>query len=343
MTPMVNSDSIGYLMEWTAVIAYAGLPDMQAGSLGIADGKAGALIFLSLRSELHDDGEDREKAQGLFTEIMQTLTDPGRSPDRAFLTGDPGAVRAVTFLSELGLIEQSRDLDRLLRLSLDRRNFINSIPSIPIPDPDVYGEAIAYMSLFREEEETLERYSLQEQLISLTDNCLRLLEDPVAPLYHPGDMRTSFRHSILRFATGIRDKGIFPYKARRIISSIRDHVAETGDSMSNPDIHSAILLSLLGDRSAVAECLRRQKGNALVEDLAQLSLFSMAYSLPGLLAEGLEGTDPQTLTGCCKDAIETNTDPSQIMTLASGLMYLEMTPDISPITQHQNQRNPQDA
>lgn len=317
--------------------------DFNIKSLGMSDGKGAALIFLSLRSELYDDENDREKAQELFTEIIRVLSSNRPSPDRTLLTGDTGAVRAVTFLSDLGLIEQDPDIDRILRLSLERRNFINSIPSIPMPDPDVYGEAIAYLSLFRDEDETLERYSLQEYLISLTDNCLRLLEDPVPPLYHPKDMRPSFRHSILRFAMGIRDKGIFPYKAQRIISSIRYHVAELENSSSNSDIHSAILRSLLGDHNAVTECLRRQKDNALLEDLAQLALFSMAYSLPWLLAEGLEGTDPQTLTGCCKYAIETNTDPSPIMTLASGLMYLEMTPDISPITQHQNQRNPQDA
>lgn len=316
---------IEYLIEQT----YLQLQSFNRNSIGIADGKAAALIFLSLRSELYDDENDREMAQELFTEIMQTLIDQRRSPDRAFLTGDPGAVRAVTFLMEIGLIEESADIARLLRHNLDRRNFINTIPSIPMPDPDVYGEALAYLSLFREEDETLDRYSLQEYLISHTDNCLRLLENPVPPIYHPKDMYPSFRHSILRFAMGIREKGIFPYKAQRIISSIRNHVDEIEISTSKPDIHTAILRSILGDRYAIAECLRGKKENALLEDLSQLALFSKVYSLPHLIAAGMEAADTNALRNCIRDASGDNTNFYKIMTIASGLMYLEIASDIT--------------
>lgn len=295
---------------------------IQSQSLGITDGKAAALIFLSLRSELYDDERDREVAQELFVEIMRTLSEMGRSPDRIFLTGDTGAVRAITFLMDLGIIERSPEIDLILRKNLDRKTSVNSIPSIPVPDPDIYGEAIAYLSLLREGEHTPQRYSLQEYLISLTDQCLRLLTEPVPPLYRPEDMRPSFMHSILRFADGILGKGIYPFKARRIISLIRSRRQAPSDFTEDRDIHTAILDFLAGDRDAVSRHLRQADTASLPGDLSILSRFSIVYSRPELLSAGLAEVGEVII----KDMIG-DTSPesaSRTFNLASGLMYLEL-------------------
>ena len=304
--------------------AYPLSPCLMTDSIGIADGKAAALIFLSLRSELCGDEADREKAQLLFTEIMETLADGSRTPDITFMTGDPGAVRGVTFLTELGLIETDHTIDRILRNALERRNFINTIPAIPMPDPDIYGEAIAFLSLFREDDESLWRYSLQEYLISLTDNCLRLLTEAVPTLYDPADMKPSFRHSILRFALGIMEKGIFPSKAERIVSAIKDYVHHDHGSQE-ACIHSAITRSLLGDRDAVGEYMRKVAPEAALADLSQLALFSMAYACPRLLAEGVAAAGEKTLAKIIDSGYVTATTPMSAVTTASGLMYLKLT------------------
>lgn len=300
--------------------AYPLSPCLMTDSIGIADGKAAALIFLSLRSELCGDEADREKAQSLFTEIMETLADGSRTPDRTFMTGDPGAVRSVTFLTELGLIETDHTIDRILRNALERRNFINTIPSIPMPDPDIYGEAISFLSLFPEDDESLWRYSLQEYLISLTDNCLRLLTEAVPPLYDPTDMKTSFRHSILCFALGIMEKGIFPSKAKRIVSAIKDYAPNNLSS-----IHSAITHSLLGESDAVGEHMRKVAPENAPADLSQLALFSMAYACPQLLAEGVAAAGKKTLEKIIDSGYMAATTPMSAVTIASGLMYLKLT------------------
>ena len=294
------------------LVVCSDLPDIQTDSIGIAGGKSAALIFLSLRSELYGYGDDRVRAQSLFTEIMETLADHSRTPDRIFMTGDPGAVRSVTLLTELGLIEPDPEISRILRNALERRNFINTIPSIPMPDPDIYGEALAFLSLFRDNEDSLERYSLQEHLISLTDNCLRLLTEAVHPLYDPADMKPSFMHSILRFALGIREKGIFPSKAQRIVSVIRDNTHRK-EGCDKTDIHAAILRHMLGDQEALRRYIGRLSPSDRLSGLSQLALFSMAYAIPDLLADGLQGVSEAAI------------DAEHSLNLASGLMYLRLT------------------
>lgn len=307
VTPLTQSPQ-----SLSSHVAYSHLPEIPTDSIGISGRKSAALIFLSLRSELYGDGDDRVRAQSLFTEIMETLADHSRTPDRMFMTGDPGAVRSVTLLTELGLIEPDPEISRILRNALERRNFINTIPSIPMPDPDIYGEALAFLSLFRDNDETLERYSLQEYLISLTDNCLRLLTEAVPPLYDPTDMKPSFRHSILRFALGIREKGIFPSKAQRIVSVIRDNVRRK-EGRGDTDIHDAILRHMLGDREALRKYIGRLSPSDRLSDLSQLALFSMAYARPDLLADGLQGVGDAAI------------DAEHSLNLASGLMYLQLT------------------
>ena len=303
---------------------------LRNDSTGIADGKGARLIFLSLRSELYNDESDREKAQDLFMEIIDILADNNHQPDRLFLTGDTGAVRAITLLTEIGLIERDVNIDRILRTHLNKRYFINSIPSVPMPDPDIYGEALAYLSLFKKDEESPERYALQEYLISMTDNCLRLLTDPVFPIYSPDEMRTSLRHSILHFASGIRDNGIFPYKAERIISIIKDYAGNISNETGYLDIHQAILLHLIGNHDAIARHIRHASERTIISDLAQLALFSMIYSRPDLLADGLVATDREILGRGLREATASS-KTGMLTSIASGIMYGKILQTHSPV------------
>lgn len=306
------------LTEEMIHIIHQRMADMEWDRMSLKDGKIGAFIFYSLYSEIYDSEADREKAQTIFLEIIEDFNHNYGRLDRIFLKGAMSFVWAVGFLKKKDMIEDSPALDSILRRYLDCRNYINTIPSVPFPDKCFYGEGVCYMSLFREED-TLERYALQEYLLSMIDNCGRMLTASVDPIYDPEDMELSFLHSVLYFLKETNRHNIYPTKADRLISLIR----EKYNNHKGQSIDSGILGYLLGygfeyGRSSANSIMEPEK---ICKELSEVSLYSMIYSDHGILDAYIENIGEAAL-GSVRDYIATSVSASlSVMGVGCGLLF----------------------
>ncbi|MCM1141601.1 MAG: hypothetical protein NC453_23765, partial [Muribaculum sp.] len=163
-------------------------------SISLIGGKTGMLLLSSLYSSCFTDEHVRELSGEIFNSALREV----KFYNRSFLTGNLGFVWAVNYLKRKDIVDSSPTLEKTLREILNLKP-LNNIAPVYIPDPGTfYDEAITVLS-FLNEEDTLQRYSFQERLIGIMDDCERLLTYTVPGIYNHSDMKCSFLHSLVYF------------------------------------------------------------------------------------------------------------------------------------------------
>ncbi len=266
--------------------------------INLMGGKTGLLLFTSLYSSLFED----ERLRDISEKIFNCALKDAKYFNRSFLTGSLGFVWAVNHLKELDIIESTPNLEKDLKGILNLKP-LNNIAPVYIPAPGIfYDEAITVLS-FLNEEETLQRYSFQERLIGIVDDCERLLTYTIPGLYDPADMKCSFLHSMVYFLMRVNEIGIYPTKTRKII----DMVPWNKYLDSDKTVHSEIL-SYLRSRH-LSDTINNGYSQQFAENLSLTGYYSMIYNTPKMFIEDLERR-PDSLTKISK-------------MLASGSLHFE--------------------
>lgn len=290
-------------------------------SISLVNGKIGLLLFFALFSENQNDDISREKANDLFSELIQTVVREIRTLDRKFFNGALSIIWACRLLMKLDIIENSDELSSILEKYFSNKYYLNIAPSILLPDDFFYGEAITALSLF-EDEETLKRYSLQEHLIAMVDYCERLLTTPVPGLFSPDEIEPSFLHSMMFFLTRIEALGFYPTKVRHLYEIIHNRM----QSDTHPtDLHSSLLYYIIyGTYPDISTLLSSDIPN-LCHTLSFVGLYSVIYENPSMLFDILKDLSDTTTCALIKYVESDTKDSNCLIGFAIGLMYAEIT------------------
>lgn len=243
--------------------------------LSLVNGMVGLLLYHSLHSELYSDTEERRYCQDLITEIGNLIIKSDKL-DRNFFNGPLSFPYIVRLLAGMDILDYDQDLKNFLAKNLMRIETMNTVPSIITGDRLCVGEALFLISLFDCKEDSLDRYSLQESIITFIDHCGRLLNEDVPPLYYWNEMSCQYLHSIYFFLQWNKNYGIYPTKVDKLLRRMDNFSKELGGK--DCATHQQILRKLQGkDIRFYVDALKTP--DERLNSIAILGIYSFLYGI----------------------------------------------------------------
>ena len=188
---------------------WKGLPPYLKG------GQMGMCMFMALYSEYRNCGKARSLSARILPEVIKFIQ---YMPNR-LLDGKTGIAWGMKYLSNNAILEED-DTIRNIHSTIQNEclNYCFATP-IYLPEKEyLFSIGIYWAQLFKQED-SLERYIIEERLLALVDECDRQLHCTIKGIYSPKDMPLSVLHSILYFLKKINKEHIDSYQTQKLIES----------------------------------------------------------------------------------------------------------------------------
>lgn len=189
-----------------------------------------------------------------------------------FMTGNSGIIWGLRKLQNMGVIEQSEVLERLVDIIIQHglSNYYSQSKSITSQN-EIYPWGITLLP-FWNGSETLSRYLFEEKILLCLIECERILNGDVLFPFLSAEKGCAFLHSILYFASKAYSLGIGTVRAKRIVDNITAFSHIVGHLQSSVD--AAILNTLLYQTPV---CMPNR-----ADLLPYLGTIAMVYNMPKL-------------------------------------------------------------
>ena len=184
---------------------WKGLPPYLKG------GQMGMCMFMALYSEYRNCGKARSLSARILPEVIKFIQ---YMPNR-LLDGKTGIAWGMKYLSNNAILEED-DTIRNIHSTIQNEclNYCFATP-IYLPEKEyLFSIGIYWAQLFKQED-SLERYIIEERLLALVDECDRQLHCTIKGIYSPKDMPLSVLHSILYFLKKINKEGLCSFNRFR--------------------------------------------------------------------------------------------------------------------------------
>ena len=237
---------------------WKGLPPYLKG------GQMGMCMFMALYSEYRNCGKARSLSARILPEVIKFIQ---YMPNR-LLDGKTGIAWGMKYLSNNAILEED-DTIRNIHSTIQNEclNYCFATP-IYLPEKEyLFSIGIYWAQLFKQED-SLERYIIEERLLALVDECDRQLHCTIKGIYSPKDMPLSVLHSILYFLKKINKEHIDSYQTQKLIESAEN-------------VYSKIKSKELLD------------DYFYLEFLGNLGFYSLLYSYPDIFSAALKRLNEQ--------------------------------------------------
>ncbi|MDO5419624.1 MAG: hypothetical protein Q4F50_06140 [Bacteroides sp.] len=241
-------------------------------------GKTGLMLFLTLYSEVVNNTH----ARNLSTRILFSLVRDNTTARHTILTGKLGMAWALYFLCQKEILEKNESLEGILASIRKEFMFMYYTSPLMIVDDENLFSAGIYSLIQCSDEESLERYRLEERLINLVDECERQLTLSIEGIWNPEDLPLSMLHSYLFFLQTCVEKKSFTYKANLLLTQIKERYKLTQDK---PLCDDYIYQILLGEEEMLIPISSTDE--ALFELLGKIGFYSLLYNHPPLFQGAL--------------------------------------------------------
>lgn len=258
---------VKYIYRRLAKEEWASLPS------GLKGGKMGLTVFFALYSDSFSNNRSRKLSAKILYNLLQDIA----SLPYGLVLGKLGIAWSLYLLCKRGILERDEPLDDLFKSIL--REYICRQYSKPIQliaGDDLFSGGI-YMLRQRNTDSSLERYSVDEGLIGLVDECERQLTQSIKYIYRPEDMPLSRLHSILFFLTQISEKKIYPYKANALLCHVKERFVQMKEK---PLCDEYIYHFLMQDDQAIVPVNLEDRHLFLL--MGELGFYSLLYDNQGI-------------------------------------------------------------
>lgn len=258
---------IGHIYHRLAKEAWAFLPSELKG------GKIGLAVFFALYSDSFNNNSSRKLSAKILYNLLQDIS----SLPYGLVSGKMGIAWSLYLLYQRGILEQDEPLHDLFKSI--RSEYIyrrHTQPIQLIAGEDLFSEGI-YMLRQRNTDNPLERYSADERLISLVDECERQLTQSIKYIYRLEDMSLSRLHSILFFLKQISEKKIYPYKANKLLCHVKERFSQMKEK---PICDEYIYHFLMQDDKAIVPTNLEDRNLFLF--MGELGFYSLLYDNQGI-------------------------------------------------------------
>lgn len=192
--------------------------DFSAIPFGLSRYRLYIGLFLVLYSEDTENLRSRKKAKELLYDVIKNVE---LLPD-TFLFGKMSFGWEILFLCKQGFIELDSGVQNLLdRISSLSSYSLNGHPFQLSLYDGLFSKGI-YKLMQRPNDESLNRYVIDEELIIFVDECEKLLSHTIEHIYYPHHLSLRELNSILYFLKEVEYRKIFPYKARILIDKVNE-------------------------------------------------------------------------------------------------------------------------
>lgn len=238
-------------------------------------GKIGLVVFLALYSDSFSNNSSRKLSTMILYNLLQDIS----SFPYGLVSGKMGIAWSLYLLYQRGILEQDEPLHDLFKSI--RNEYIyhqHSKPVQLIAGENLFSGGI-YMLQQRSSstDSSLERYSADEGLIGLVDECERQLTQSIKYIYRPEDMPLSRLHSILFFLKQIGEKKIYPYKANALLCHVKERFSQMKEK---PLCDEYIYHFLMQDDKAIVPT--NMEDMALFFFMGELGFYSLLYDNQGI-------------------------------------------------------------
>lgn len=237
-------------------------------------GKMGLCLFLALYSELTQNSKVRSVAVSVLNEACRSV----RSLPCSLLYGNMGIIWGIKYLSRKGILEENGEIFNLYTYVMNEyMRCFSSMPVQIVKDDRLFSGGI-FMFQQWNEEDSLERYSLDEKLIGMVDECERQLKLTIKNIHEPNKMSLSMIHSILFFLLKMDEVDIYPYKTKHLIEYVpKVYCALDKNSFSDDYIYHVLM-----DDDVKKMDFNGLDNDALFRFVGEVGFYSLLYNIPNI-------------------------------------------------------------
>lgn len=162
---------------------------------GLRGGKIGCMLFVALYSECMKNA----RARNLSTRMLQDIISDKTVQHYTLISGKLGAAWALYVLNRKGILEKDEALNGILTsFRMKYAIYYSTAPYQILEDDNLFSSGI-YTLAQHPDNDTLERYQVEERLISLVDECERQLSQEFITHFLQSNWTPSMLHSYIFF------------------------------------------------------------------------------------------------------------------------------------------------
>lgn len=244
--------------------------DLTMLPTGLRGGKMGWCLFLAIYSEISGNSRARHLSSVLMSETLICV----RSMPTGLTEGLGGIIWALEYLKAKNMIEMDENLRKIYNYAMTER-MVNSSTSATHNLEDPFLTSALYSLFSYKPAETAAHYMNVENLIYLTDECERIMTEPVKELYDPKQLPVSMLTSMLYFLKKVDAWHIYPFQIGRLLKLVPILFEEIKGSNTLDDYAYHVLMS---DKSCVLEIKGTVSEAAKL--LGTLGFYSLIYDCP---------------------------------------------------------------
>lgn len=249
-------------------------------------GKMGMGMFMALYSEYKNCRKARNVSAQILPEVLKSM----HNLPNHILNGKAGIVWGIKYLSKKNILEEDHTIRSTYRNIWNE--FLECCFMTPLYLPEnesLFSIGIYSAQLFKQED-SLERYIVEERLLALIDECDRLLHNTIRGIYSPKDMSLSMLHSILYFLQKMNKEGIYSYLTQKLIEST-DNIYST---IKSKEISDDYIYHILKEKEKTLP--KNRKTNFYIDFLGNLGFYSLLYENPDIFNTTLNQLKEQNLS-----------------------------------------------
>lgn len=252
--------------------------EWQGLPFGLRNGRIGLMTFMALYYEFTHNG----KAHDLTGKILQNVQKERMAHNATLMNGNLGLAWTLDLFKKKGLIEHDTSLKNLQgTIFLDfMRNHYHSPISLTVED-GLFSAGI-YTLMQLPDNDSYERYSMEERIISMIDECERQLNQSIKGFFCPEKLGLTALNSYMYFLKTCADKRIFPYKADLLLSRVHDLYCMLEEK---PACDNFVYNYLKSPGRALIH--PTNTNSQLLEVLGDIGFYSLLYGLPKMFLQAL--------------------------------------------------------
>ena len=231
-------------------------------------------MFMALYSEYRNSRKARSLSAKILPEVIKLIQ---YLPNR-LLDGKTGIAWGMKFLFNNAILEED-DTIRNIHSNIQNEclNYCFVTP-IYLPEKEyLFSIGIYWAQLFKQED-SLERYIIEERLLALVDECNRQLHCTIKGIYSPKDMSLSMLHSILYFLKKMNKEHIDSYQTQKLIESVENIYNQI---KSKELLDDYIYHVLIKKTNALPP---NYTANFYLKFLGNLGFYSLLYNYPDIFS-----------------------------------------------------------
>lgn len=248
----------------------------------------GGLMEICIFMALYSEYKNNRKARSLSaTMLLEVINATNKLPNRLF-DGKIGIAWGMKYLSNNEVLEENSITTNMHKVVWSDYLYQSITMPIYLPEKEPLFSIGIYLTQLFNQEDSLQRYVIEERLLALIDECDRLLHCTIKDIYSPMDISLPMLHSILFFLKKMDKEHIYPYQTQNLIKSTENIYHQIKNKVPLDDyIYHALIKS-------ANNLPQNHTINFYIEFLGNLGFYSLLYSQPEIFNTALEQLNEQT-------------------------------------------------